>query len=353
MKKIIISTGGTGGHVIPAQVIYDYLHDKNNVILTSDDRGLNYIDKKKYKIKKIDVPKFSKNILGFIRFVTFFSLSIINSYIFLSQKKTEILISTGGYMSLPICFAARILKIKIFLFEPNLVLGKANLFLLNYCNKIFTYNKIIKNLPKNMEYKNFVIKPLIRKKIFLSKFKLVNKKNKFNILIIGGSQGAKKFDDLFKTDLIKLSKIFKIKIFHQTSSRNLKKLTKFYLKKNTKAEVFSYTNNLHKIINKCDFIITRSGSSTINELVFLAKPFLAIPYPFAKDDHQYYNAKYYVRKNLGWLVRENKIKDNFLYKFIRNLIKNKKLLFQKRKNMKKFFKKYDWQRNSNELNNLI
>ena len=47
MKKIVISTGGTGGHVIPAQVIYDYLHDKNDVILTSDDRGLNYIDKKK------------------------------------------------------------------------------------------------------------------------------------------------------------------------------------------------------------------------------------------------------------------------------------------------------------------
>ena len=62
---------------------------------------------------------------------------------------------------------------------------------------------------------------------------------------------------------------------------------------------------MHKIINKCDFVITRSGASTINELVFLEKPFLAIPFPFAKDDHQYYNAKYYAeKKNLGWLIRE-------------------------------------------------
>ena len=88
---------------------------------------------------------------------------------------------------------------------------------------------------------------------------------------------------------------------------------------------------MHKIINKCDFVITRSGASTINELVFLEKPFLAIPFPFAKDDHQYYNAKYYVEKKLGWLIRESKVKQNFLYKFIRNLIKNKKLLSQKKK----------------------
>ena len=75
-------------------------------------------------------------------------------------------------MSLPICIAAKILNLKIFLFEPNLVLGRANLFLLNYCNKIFTYSKNIKKLPKKMGYKNFVIKPIIRKNIFLAKNKL-------------------------------------------------------------------------------------------------------------------------------------------------------------------------------------
>ena len=241
-------------------------------------------------------------------------------------------------MSVPICLAARVLKLKIFLFEPNMVIGRANLFLLNYCDKIFTYNKNIKNLPKKMNYKNFVIKPLIRKNIFLAKSAFKKKQKQFSLLIIGGSQGAKRFDDLFETDLIKLSRNFKIKLFHQSSKENLKKIKNFYLKKNINSEVFSYTNNLYKIINKCDFVITRSGASTINELVFLEKPFLAIPFPFAKDDHQYYNAKYYTKKNFGWLIRENKIKKNFLYKFIRNLIKNKKLFFQKKKNMKKFFK---------------
>ena len=228
MKKIVISTGGTGGHVIPAQVLYDYLSDKNDVIITSDNRGINYLDKNKYKIKKIDVPKISKNVLNFIPFLILFTISIIKSFFFLNKKKIKILISTGGYMSIPICLAARMLKIKILLIEPNLVLGRANLFLLNYCNKIFTYSKNIKNLPKKMRYKNFVIKPLIRKDIFLAKNKLKKKTTKFSILIIGGSQGAKKFDNLFKNDLIKLSKNFRINLFHQTSNQNLSNLKNFY-----------------------------------------------------------------------------------------------------------------------------
>ena len=256
-------------------------------------------------------------------------------------------------MSVPISLAARFLNLKIFLFEPNLVLGRANSFLLNYCEKIFTYSKKIKNLPNNMNYKNFVIQPLIRKKIFFSKGRLKKKTKNLTLLIIGGSQSARKFDSLFKNDLIKLSKKIKLKIFHQTSTENLKKLKRFYRLKNIDFKVFSYTNNLHEIIKECDFTITRSGASTINELVFLETPFLAIPYPFAKDDHQFYNAKYYVKKNLGWLIRENEITDNFLYKFIRNLIKNKKLLSQKKKNMRKFQKKNDWYYNSKKINNFI
>ena len=120
MKKISISTGGTGGHVIPARVLYDYLSDKNDVIITSDNRGLNYLNKNIYKTKTIDVPKITRNILDFIPFLIFFTFSIIKSYFFLRQNKIKVLISTGGYMSIPICLAARILKLKIFLGKTNL-----------------------------------------------------------------------------------------------------------------------------------------------------------------------------------------------------------------------------------------
>ena len=353
MKKIIISTGGTGGHVIPAQVLYDYLINTNEIIVTSDKRGSNFLDKKKYNTNQIDVPKLEKSIIGFIPFLLSYCLSIIKSYFFLKKNKTKIVISTGGYMSVPICLAAKILNLRIFLFEPNLVLGRANLFLLNYCEKILTYNKKIKNLPKEMSFKNFIIKPLIRKDIILSKKKSKKKKKIFSILIIGGSQGAKSFDNLFNKDLIALSKEYKIKIIHQTSKKNIKSLKKFYLLENIDFQVFSYSNKLYKMMQECEFVITRSGASSKNELVFLEVPFIAIPFPFAKDDHQFFNAEYYVKKNLGWLIRESEIKQNFLYKFIMNLIKNKRLLIQKKKNMRKFQNNNDWKQNSDLIKNLI
>ena len=87
MQKIVISTGGTGGHVIPAQILYDYLSDKNEVTITSDKRGVNFLDKKKYKTKQIEVPRKSQNLLTLIPFLFSFILSIINSYLFLRKKK--------------------------------------------------------------------------------------------------------------------------------------------------------------------------------------------------------------------------------------------------------------------------
>ena len=150
-----------------------------------------------------------------------------------------------------------------------------------------------------------------------------------------------------------MSQKIDIKIFHQTSNKNIDRLKKHYLSNKINSHIFSYTNYLHKIIKKCDLVITRSGAATINELVFLETPFLAIPFPFAKDDHQFFNAKYYVKKNLGWLTRENEIKNDFLYKFITNLIKNKKLLNQKKKNMREFNKLYDWNENLKKINNLL
>ena len=79
MKKIAISTGGTGGHVIPAQILYDYLKNKNQIIITSDKRGFDYINKKKYKIKEIDVPKLNINIISLVPFLIKFILSILKS----------------------------------------------------------------------------------------------------------------------------------------------------------------------------------------------------------------------------------------------------------------------------------
>ena len=147
-KKILISTGGTGGHVIPATIFYEQLKDKFDVFLVTDKRGSRFLNLEKYKVTVINTPKLGTNLfLWPLNLVVLFFLTI-KSLFFLKKNKIEILISTGGYMSLPICMAAKIFNIKIYSFEPNMVLGRVNSFFLRYTEKIFCYSDKIINFPK-------------------------------------------------------------------------------------------------------------------------------------------------------------------------------------------------------------
>ena len=123
MKNIVISTGGSGGHVKPAIALYEYLEKDNKVFITTDKRGLMYLKNYYSKYKIINLSKLNFIFFKIIQFVGSFIYSLIQSIFFLSQKKINIVISTGGYMSLPVCIAAKIVNIKIYLLEPNQVLS--------------------------------------------------------------------------------------------------------------------------------------------------------------------------------------------------------------------------------------
>ena len=204
-------------------------------------------------------------------------------------------------MSLPLCLAAKFLSIKIFLLEPNMVLGRANNFFLKFSEKIFCYNNSIKNFPSKFLNKIVLIKPLIRS-MFYDKLNDNVKKDKFNFLVVGGSQGANIFDFEINESFNEISKSFPIKVIHQTSEQNIEKLKDFYFKHNIDCYVFSYEPNFLNVINKTDFCITRGGASTLAELSFMSIPFLVVPLPTAKDNHQFENALYYKNSNSCWII---------------------------------------------------
>ena len=120
-KKVLISTGGSGGHVIPAITIYNHLKNTHETLISTDIRGLAYLDKN-YKVFVINTPKLNNFFLLPYSFLKIFFLTV-KSFFLLKKNNISVLISTGGYMSLPICVAAKILGINIFLIEPNMVVG--------------------------------------------------------------------------------------------------------------------------------------------------------------------------------------------------------------------------------------
>ncbi len=228
-KNVLISTGGSGGHVIPAIVLYEHLSKKANVIISTDKRGSVYLDKNNYKYNIIDTPKLSNTFFLPINIIIILFLTL-KSFFLLRNRKIEKIISTGGYMSLPIILAAKLLKLKIYLLEPNLVLGRANKFFLNSCLKIFCYSNQIKNFPNILKNKMIIINPLVRESIYkLNHFS--ENKDKFNLLIVGGSQGANIFDKNLKDSIVNISKKFSIKVIQQTNEKNINSLRDFYSKK--------------------------------------------------------------------------------------------------------------------------
>ena len=329
--KILISTGGSGGHVIPATTIYDHLKDEYEVVISTDSRGLKYLDINNYKIFVVDTPKLNKSI--FLPFSILKVIFLILSSLFLLKKeKIKILISTGGYMSLPLCLAAKILKIKIFLLEPNMIIGKANKFFLNFSRKIICYSNNIIGIPNKFKNKLVISGPLIRKKYYEKNFKKKLDKM-FTIMIIGGSQGAQIFDEIIHKSIAKISKNNSLKVIHQTNQNNVDFFKNFYLENKIENIVFNFEQNLERFLNQSDLCITRAGASSLAEISLLKIPFIAIPLPTSKENHQFENAKYYKDKGCCWIINQVNFDKQKFEDLLLDLFKNKDNYFKKKKNL--------------------
>ena len=347
-QRILITTGGSGGHVVPATILYEHLKSQFSLCISTDNRGTKFLDKDKYDLEVFNITPISKNIflLPFQFFIMIYL--IIKSIFLLRKKKIDILISTGGYMSLPLCLASKILNIKLFLFEPNMVLGRSNKFFIKSCEKIFCYSDRIKNFPNNYINKISVIPPLLRKKFYDVK-KALDINGCINLLVIGGSQGAKVFETLTKTSVIQLSKKCSFKVYQQTNLSNFKNLKKFYKDNGIEYELFDFNEDISNLMSKVNICLTRGGASTLAELVFLNIPYVVIPLPTSKDNHQFENALFYNKFGCNWILNQNEINDETVAKKLDNIIDNKEEYLVKKMNMKNFSYQNTW----NNINQKI
>ena len=338
-ENVLITTGGSGGHVIPAMILFDHLSNYTNVTISTDRRGSRFLDKDNYNYSLVDTPRL-KNILFLpINLILILYLTL-KSYFLLKNKKIGKLISTGGYMSLPLILAAKMLNLKIYLLEPNMVLGRANKFFLKSCRKIFCYTEQIKNFPENLKRKMVIIKPLVRENIYkLNQFS--NKRDKINILIVGGSQGASIFDKNLKNSIVNISKKFPLNIIQQTNYKNITQLKDFYYKHNVENIIFSFDKNFDNIIKKTDLCLTRAGASTLAELSVLNIPFIAVPLPASIDNHQFENANFYKNYDCCWIIEE-KFFEEKIEEVLNEILIDKSDYLKKKENLKKLNYQNTW-----------
>jgi len=354
-KKILIATGGTGGHVFPAYSLAKNLIKNNyEVEIVTDERGFKFLEK--YKDVKFIINNsttiFKKKIINIIFSILIICFSYLKSLIILYRAKPLLVFGMGGHASFPFCLAAKTLNIPFVIYENNLLLGKSNRYLMALASKVFLAYEDVEGIRDKFKNKVVTIGNIIREEILnFNKKKYLSEE--LNILVLGGSQAAKSFGEF-------LPKIFqqcveenvKIKVFQQCVVSQNNKLKDEYKNLNISFELFNFSNNILEYFSKSELVITRSGSSITAELINCKIPFISIPYPYSADAHQDKNATYFEKKGYSFLIKENEVNEK-LFPLIKSIYKDKEILnklIEKQKNHSDtdvFFKI------NNEVKNLI
>ena len=328
-RKIVIATGGTGGHVFPASSLSDCLKKNFEIKIFSDKRGLRYF-KNTEDIKLINTGTiFQKNLFKVILNLNKIIFSTISSFFYLKKTRPEIVFGMGGYSSFPVCVASYLLKIPIIIYENNLILGKANRALLPLAKKILVSTENVFGIEKKYKDKIFVSGYFLRKEIFeLEKSHKKKDNNKeLSVLIMGGSQSAKVFGEKITKVIVQCyKKKIKLKIYQQCLDKQRKEIEEMYDKHKISFKLFSFSEKLSDYYQVSDLAITRSGASSIAELVNVRIPFIAIPLPSSADDHQFKNAMNFKKKGYCFLLEEKFIFPK-LFEILEDLNNNREKLF--------------------------
>jgi UDP-N-acetylglucosamine--N-acetylmuramyl-(pentapeptide) pyrophosphoryl-undecaprenol N-acetylglucosamine transferase len=310
-NKILILSGGTGGHVIPSINFGNFLIENGyECSLILDERGQKYSEIFNGKVKIIKSAHFSGNYFFKIKSIINLLIGLVQSLILIINIKPNKCLSFGSYAtSMPlvvILFLRLFMKIKIYLHEQNSVIGKVNLLFLPYAECIFTNFDFVKNLQKKeLNKKYYVGLPSdIRRP---SNTKVFNKsKDKKIIFIYGGSQGSVPLINNFLLLLKDLDQSYykNINLIIQSPEKIIHNLRKNLKKLNIDCEISEFYNNIEEILSQTNFAFTRAGSGTINDLIKYNVPAMIMPLPYSIYNHQYYNAKYLSDINGAILIDE-------------------------------------------------
>jgi len=295
--SIVMTGGGTGGHLAIIKAVKEQLKDEELIYIGStkgqDKQWFENDDdfKEKYFFDTRGVV--NQKGLGKLKSLWMMVQAARQARKLLKKHNAKVVFSVGGFSSAATAFAAKSLGIPLVIHEQNAALGSLNKLMKPYA-KAF--------ISSYLDESPIHAYPI--KEIFFDNAHVRSKVK--TIMFLGGSQGAKAINELALSLAPELKKRG-IKIIHQAGANNIDEVEKAYRDLGIEAEVFGFTTKLADYMNEADFAIARSGASTLWELSATALPTLYIPYPYAASDHQFYNAQFLVEKELAWLMREDAI----------------------------------------------
>jgi UDP-N-acetylglucosamine--N-acetylmuramyl-(pentapeptide) pyrophosphoryl-undecaprenol N-acetylglucosamine transferase len=341
-KKVIIATGGTGGHVFPAQALAKQLAQDPDYEILFMGNGLDhnkYFRKDLFAYKTIhSATPFRKNISKI--FVSFFSLlkGIYQAVLWMRAFNPCLVIGFGSFHSFPVLAAAVLKKIPIILFESNSIPGKVNRFFSRWA----VYSAV--QFPKAKEKMKGrcieVSMPFWKKEDMQAVsqtearayFSL--RSDKLTFLVFGGSQGAVSINKIFVSALKNLNETHReVQVIHITGNEpSAEEMRRTYASQGIMACVKAFEDKMHFAWRASDIAVCRAGAASLAELLVFEIPGILIPYPHAADQHQLMNALF-MQEEVGGAVclTEKDLNAYELYQVIQRLLDPKSNRLQRMK----------------------
>ena len=313
--KVIISGGGTGGHIYPALTIaaaIEAAHPSADILFVGTKRGLesSIVPKAGYKIEYIEVEGFSRK-LGKELFKNLYMAlkGCMQAFSLLRKHKPDLVIGTGGYVCGPIVLIARLLGIKACIQEQNAKAGITNKILAEVVNRVFLGYKEATTQLGNSSKNVFTGNP-VRASIFVpnkqeSREFLGLAADKHTLLIYGGSRGARSINTAALDFYKQLADFPNLQVLHITGESlfaEVKSVLDGMDINQEQVKLYPYMHDMDKAINAADFAVSRAGAIAIAEFLALGMPSILIPYPYATDNHQELNARAVADNGAGIMI---------------------------------------------------
>ena len=331
--KIIVSAGGTGGHLYPALALVEYIktQDKNAQFLfvgTTDRLESRVVPERGYDYRGLHVKGFVGNPIQKLKNGLIFVKSLSQSKKILKEFQPDIVIGFGGYPSASIVLAASRMGIKTMIHEQNSIIGLTNKILIKRVDKIICcYQKALQEFPKEKT----VLLGNPRASV-VSQQQLYNihdiydiKKERKTVVIVMGSLGSSSVNQVMK-DAMRIMQYDDYDVIYVTGQNYYESMKNELSDLNESIHLVNYIEDMPSLISSCDLIVSRAGATTLAEITALGCASLLIPSPYVVANHQEYNAKELVDAHAARWILEKDLKADDFVKEIRYLLGHKDVL---------------------------
>lgn len=327
--RIVVSAGGTGGHIYPALAVIQKLKKEYKdlevlYIGTKNRMESKLIPQRGIPYEGIEIYGLSKNMIKNIKNIFLIGNSYKKCIKILKEFKPDLVLGFGGYVTFPVIYAAKKLGIKTFMHEQNSIVGKTNKALSKNVDLVAV--SFLSTMEKFKDAKKVIYSgnpcgenALTTKEIKKSDVELDNKKKL--VVVVAGSLGSKTMNEKLK-EFLRLSKKSDYQVLYITGASHYDEFvegTKF----GTNVKVLPYLDNLSGLMRNADLVVTRAGASTMSEILALCVPSIFIPSPYVANNHQYYNAKEIVDNNAGLMIEEENLNGKVLFETVNELLNDK------------------------------